>query len=258
MKRITSGLRYALTLTILFICVFSLVGLSYAGSNGQRGLIVPEPGTMALISTGFIGWFIRFARKRFHEFKRLFDMVASALGLVIVSPIIAMTAVVIKTVSPGPVFFEQERVGWGGKVFKIYKIRTMRMDAEKHTGPVWAKENDPRLIKFGKVIRKLHLDELPQLYNVLKGDMSIVGPRPERPVFVEKLSGKIVDYRKRVSIRPGITGLAQVWHKYDETLKDVKKKVKYDLLYIREMCFLVDLRILLRTVIVCALGKGAR
>lgn len=258
MKRITSGLRSALALTIILICAFSLIGLSYADSNGQRGLIAPEPGTMALLSTGLAGWFIRFARKRFHEFKRAFDMIASSLGLVMVSPIIVMTAIVIKTVSPGPVFFKQERVGWGGKVFDIYKMRTMRVDAEKHTGPVWAKENDPRLIKFGKAIRKLHLDELPQLYNVLKGDMSIVGPRPERPVFVEKLIGEIVDYRKRVNIRPGITGLAQVWHKYDETLKDVKKKVKYDLLYIREMCFMVDLRILLRTVIVCALGKGAR
>jgi lipopolysaccharide/colanic/teichoic acid biosynthesis glycosyltransferase len=134
----------------------------------------------------------------------------------------------------------------------------MHVDAEKHTGPTWAKENDPRLIRFGSIIRKAHIDELPQLYNVLRGDMSIVGPRPERPVFVEKLSKEVVDYQKRIKVRPGITGLAQVWHKYDETIADVRKKVKYDLLYIREMCFMVDIRILLRTVIVAALGKGAR
>lgn len=258
MKRIHSGLRHALVFTILLICAFSLIGLSYADSNIKPGLIAPEPGTVALISTGFVGWFIRFARKRFHEFKRVFDIIASSLGLVMASPIIAMTAVVIKTVSPGPVFFKQERVGLRGKTFSIYKMRTMRVDAEKYTGPMWARENDSRLIRFGKVIRKLHVDELPQLYNVIRGDMSIVGPRPERPVFVEKLSSEIGDYRRRVNVRPGITGLAQVWHKYDETIKDVKKKVKYDLLYIREMCFLVDLRILVRTVLVCALGKGAR
>jgi lipopolysaccharide/colanic/teichoic acid biosynthesis glycosyltransferase len=104
----------------------------------------------------------------------------------------------------------------------------------------------------------MHIDELPQLFNVLKGDMSIVGPRPERPVFVEQLSSQIRDYRKRISVRPGITGLAQIWHKYDETIEDVKKKVRYDLLYIREMCLMVDLRILMRTVVVAARGKGAR
>jgi lipopolysaccharide/colanic/teichoic acid biosynthesis glycosyltransferase len=108
------------------------------------------------------------------------------------------------------------------------------------------------------MIRKMHIDELPQLLNVLIGDMSIVGPRPERLVFVDKLSVEISDYKKRINVRPGITGLAQVRHKYDETIKDVRKKVKYDLLYIREMCFMVDLRILLRTVLVAAMGTGAR
>jgi len=210
------------------------------------------------MSTGFIGWVIRFARKSFQEFKRIFDVVSSAIGIVMVSPVIALTAVVVKTVSPGPVFFRQQRVGLNGRLFDIYKIRTMRLDAEKTTGPVWAQENDPRLIKFGKLIRKMHIDELPQLYNVLKGEMSIVGPRPERPVFVKELSSQIADYPKRIQVKPGITGLAQVWHKYDETLQDVRKKVKYDLLYIREMCLMVDIRILLRTVLVSARGKGAR
>ncbi len=174
--------------------------------------MAPEPGTMMIISTGFLGWMIRFARRRFHEFKRLFDIIAGALGLVVASPIIGITALIIKIVSPGPVFFTQERVGWGGEIFKIYKMRTMKVDAEKYTGPVWAQEDDPRLIKFGKTIRKMHIDELPQLFNVLRGEMSIVGPRPERPVFVEKLCAEIADYPKRINVRPGITGLAQVWH----------------------------------------------
>lgn len=242
----------------VFLCVLSVAAVCYAQPEAPNILAVPEPGTMALVSTGFIGWLASIARRRFKEFKKTFDIIMSAIGLVLTFPVIVMTAIVIKVVSPGPVLFSQERVGWGGKLFKIYKLRTMKVDAEKDSGPVWAKEDDPRLIKFGKLIRKLHLDELPQLFNVLKGEMSIIGPRPERPSFVQKLSSEIHDYRKRLLVRPGITGLAQVRHKYDETLRDVRKKVKYDLLYIREMCFMVDLRILMRTVIVSVLGKGAR
>ena len=219
---------------------------------------MPEPNTIALVSTGVLGFMTQFARRHFQEFKRVFDNIAAGVGIVMAAPVILFTAIVIKIVSPGPAFFKQERAGWGGKPFYIYKLRTMRVDAEKSTGPTWAEEDDPRLIRFGKLIRKMHIDELPQLFNVLKGDMSIVGPRPERPVFVEKLSKDISDYRKRMNVKPGITGLAQVWHKYDETIADVRKKVKYDLLYIREMCLMVDLRILMRTVIVAALGKGAR
>lgn len=219
---------------------------------------MPEPTTIALVSTGFIGFVTQFARRHFREFKRFFDNIIAGAGIAIAAPVIFFTAIIIKIVSPGPVFYKQERVGWGGKIFYIYKLRTMHVDAEKLTGPTWAKEDDPRLIKFGKLIRKAHIDELPQLFNVLKGDMSIVGPRPERPVFVEKLNREVVDYQKRIAVRPGITGLAQVWHRYDETIADVRKKVKYDLLYIREMCLMVDIRILLRTVIVAALGKGAR
>ena len=161
----------------------------------------------------------------------------------------------IKIVSPGPVTFKQQRVGQNGEIFNLYKLRTMRIDAERDTGPVWAKKRDARLIKCGHLLRSTHIDELPQLVNVVKGDMSIVGPRPERPFFVEKLSKEIEDYKKRHRVKPGITGLAQVWHKYDETLKDVKKKIKYDLLYIRKMCPLVDFRILLRTLRVVALRQ---
>jgi exopolysaccharide biosynthesis polyprenyl glycosylphosphotransferase len=218
-----------------------------------------ESGSLVLISvTGIFGYVIRFARRRFQEFKRIFDVTISVIGLVVATPIVALTAIIIKIVSPGPIFFRQERVGLEGKIFNMYKIRTMKIDAEKDTGPIWAKENDPRLIKFGKIIRKAHIDEIPQLINVLRGEMSIVGPRPERPAFVEDLGKQIKEYRKRLKVKPGITGLAQVWHKYDETLEDVKKKIKYDLLYIRKMCLMVDLRILLRTIIVVVRGQGAR
>src|SRR3989338_62953 len=130
--------------------------------------------------------------------------------------------------------------------------------AQKETVPVWAPKNDCRIPPLGKVLRQTRIDELPQFWNVLKGDMSIVGPRPERPVFVEKFVKEIPDYEKRLAVKPGITGLAQVWHRYDETVADVKKKIKYDILYIKKFCLWTDLGILLRTVLVVLTGSGAR
>ncbi len=248
--------HYLMMFAFILISLFSLVGICYA-AHSKLTFIVPEPTATVIVSTGVVGWLIRFANKRFQEFKRILDIFSASIGLIILSPVMLFMAIFVKIVSPGPAFFKQERVGLEGKLFYIYKLRTMRVDAEKDTGPMWARKDDPRLIKFGKAIRKLHLDELPQLYNVIKGDMSIVGPRPERPVFVEKLCEEILDYKKRIQVRPGITGLAQVHHKYDETIADVRKKVKYDLLYIREMRFSVDMGILARTVIVSARGKGA-
>ncbi|MDP1853761.1 MAG: sugar transferase [Candidatus Omnitrophota bacterium] len=220
----------------------------------------PEASSFILFSTGIMGYLIRFARRRFQEFKRGFDVVVSVIGLIITSPLILSAAILTKIISPkGTVFFRQERVGKNGAIFYIFKLRTMRPDAEKATGAVWAKENDPRLIPFiGKLFRKGHIDELPQLINVLHGEMSIVGPRPERPEFVVKLKEVIPDYEKRLAVNPGITGLAQVWHKYDETIEDVKKKIKYDLLYIRKMCLMVDIRILFKTMFVVLTGQGAR
>ncbi len=258
MEKIKSHLNYTILFIFLGLFVFFLMQICYAQTNPEPRAMTPEPSSLALISTGIAGWLIRFARKRFNEFKRFFDTAVAATGLVIASPVIGATAILIKIVSPGPVFFKQERMGCRGKVFDIYKMRTMKIDAEKETGAIWAQENDPRLIKFGKIIRKAHIDEIPQLFNVLKGEMSIVGPRPERPVFVKGLAEEIRDYRKRLKVKPGITGLAQVWHKYDETIQDVKKKIKYDLLYIKRMCLMTDIRILLRTILVVALGRGAR
>jgi exopolysaccharide biosynthesis polyprenyl glycosylphosphotransferase len=245
-------------LVFLAIFLFLVIGVAYAETRSGSHAHAPEPGSIILLSTGICGWIVGFARRRFRQFKRMFDLTVAGLGLIVAMPLMLLAAIVIKAVSPGPVFFKQRRVGWDGKLFDIYKLRTMKLDAEKETGPIWAQENDPRLIRFGKFIRKAHLDELPQLFNVLKGEMSIVGPRPERPVFVKTLSKEIKEYNKRFTAKPGITGLAQVWHKYDETVEDVKKKIKYDLLYIRKMCLMVDLRILLRTILVVARGQGAR
>jgi lipopolysaccharide/colanic/teichoic acid biosynthesis glycosyltransferase len=189
----------------------------------------PEPATILLFLSGITGALIRFARKSFRKCKRYLDLFLSILGMLITAPLVAYAAALIKLHSRGPVIYRQKRVGKNGTVFKIYKLRTMYVDAEKETGAIWAKTNDPRITPIGRILRKTHIDEIPQLFNVLKGEMSIVGPRPERPEMVRDLKKLITDYEKRLEVTPGITGLAQVWYKYDETIEDVKKKVKYDL-----------------------------
>ena len=196
-------------------------------------------------------------RKRFALVKELADRLLAIVGLLVFLPLFAVLALVIKLTSKGPVFFRQPRVGQNGRVFDIIKLRTMYSDAEQSTGPIWAKPNDPRITPVGKFLRMTHLDELPQLLNVIKGEMSIVGPRPERPIFVDRFRNQIPYYSERLRVKPGITGLAQVCHKYDETLRDVKRKLAYDLLYIQRMCLMVDLAILFMTVRRLT-GKGAR
>jgi exopolysaccharide biosynthesis polyprenyl glycosylphosphotransferase len=196
-------------------------------------------------------------RRRFALVKELADRLMAIVGLLAFLPLLLVLAVLIKLTSKGPVFFKQPRVGRNGKIFEIIKLRTMHLDAEQSTGPIWAKPNDPRITPVGKFLRMTHLDEVPQLLNVLKGEMSLVGPRPERPVFVDRFRNQIPYYSERLRVKPGITGLAQVCHKYDETLRDVKRKLAYDLLYIQRMCLMVDLAILFMTVRRLT-GKGAR
>lgn len=188
--------------------------------------------------------------------KRTMDIVFSLIFLILTLPITIITAILIKLESPGPVLFKQERAGLNGKPFMMYKFRSMRADAEKYTGPVWAQKNDPRVTRVGKFIRKVRIDEIPQMINILKGEMSLVGPRPERPVFVEKLSKEIPLYKKRLTVRPGLTGWAQVKHKYDETIDDVRVKLRYDLFYIENMSIRMDLKIMFRTVFVMLFGLG--
>jgi lipopolysaccharide/colanic/teichoic acid biosynthesis glycosyltransferase len=196
-------------------------------------------------------------RKRFILVKEVLDRLAAAAGLVALAPVMAVIAIVIRATSKGPVFYTQTRVGKDGRPFGIFKFRTMILDAEASTGPVWAQENDPRVTRFGRFLRNSHLDEVPQLLNVLRGEMSIVGPRPERPVFVGKFRDQIPSYGERLRVKPGITGLAQVCHKYDETVKDVRRKLAYDLLYIQKMCLMVDVAIVFLTMRRLS-GKGAR
>jgi exopolysaccharide biosynthesis polyprenyl glycosylphosphotransferase len=188
--------------------------------------------------------------------KRLMDICISLLILLVSLPVTLVVSVLIKLDSPGTVLYKQKRAGLNGKEFDIYKFRSMRNDAEKSTGPVWSQKNDPRITRVGKFIRKVRIDEIPQMINVLKGEMSLVGPRPERPYFVEKLAQEIPLYKKRLKVRPGVTGWAQVKHKYDETIEDVKTKLRYDLFYIENMSLRMDFKILFRTVFVVLFGKG--
>ena len=218
----------------------------------------PEPSTLALFGSGLIGMIGSFVRRTYEVTKRIFDVTAAILGFIILSPLLILTAIAVKLTSKGPIIYKQTRVGQYGRYFTIYKFRSMCQDAEKGTGAVWAKTNDSRLSPIGKILRKSHVDELPQLFNILKGEMSLIGPRPERPKFVKQFKKDIPDYEKRLFVKPGITGLAQVWWRYDESFTDVKKKLKYDLLYIKNVCLTADLNILLRTVRVVFTGEGAK
>jgi len=218
-------------------------------------------------------------------FKKSLDVCGSILGLILASPIFIVMPILIKLDSSGPVFYTQERVGINrrrrnrrlyrtdiddnrrrrdrrridnfGKPFKVIKFRTMVQDAEKKSGPVWATKNDARVTKLGRFMRKTRIDEIPQLINVLMGDMSLVGPRPERPVFVRDLQEKVPNYAVRLKVKPGVTGLAQVSSGYDSSIDSVITKVKHDVNYIRNWSIWSDMKILARTVLVVITGKGA-
>ena len=217
--------------------------------------------------------------------KRTLDIAGAAVGLLLASPLMLLAAIAVKLDSPGPVFYTQLRVGvnrrkanrrycqkigvadqrlrdrrredYLGRPFEIVKFRTMIQDAEKQTGPVWATRNDARVTRVGRVLRQTRLDEVPQFWSVLKGDMSLVGPRPERPVFVRQLSERVEGYRRRLEVKPGLTGLAQVENGYDLSVTSVHDKVRFDIKYISSWSIWTDMRILLKTVVVVVTGKGA-
>jgi exopolysaccharide biosynthesis polyprenyl glycosylphosphotransferase len=178
--------------------------------------------------------------------KRIFDLVFSLLGLLLFAPMFPFLALAIKLDSPGPIIYSQKRVGKKGKVFVLYKLRTMVADAEKW-GPRWAKPDDPRITRAGRILRKTHLDELPQLFNILKGEMSFVGPRPERPAFVDQLKQEIPYYDIRHLVKPGFTGWAQINYGYGASVKDAEEKLKYELYYIKNRFVFLDLGIILKT-----------
>jgi lipopolysaccharide/colanic/teichoic acid biosynthesis glycosyltransferase len=188
--------------------------------------------------------------------KRATDLVLSALGLVIAWPVMLAVAIAVRLDSEGPILFKQERVGGDGKVFTVFKFRSMRSDAEKLTGPVWASADDPRVTRCGRFLRRTRLDELPQLFNVLSGDMSLVGPRPERPVFVAELARQIPYYIQRHIVKPGLTGWAQINYPYGNTVDDALQKLQYDLFYIKYQSLLFDLSIVFHTVKTVLLRKG--
>jgi exopolysaccharide biosynthesis polyprenyl glycosylphosphotransferase len=180
-------------------------------------------------------------------FKRAFDMVFSLIGLILLFPLLVIIALVVKTTSRGPVFYTQKRIGLDGKQFKMIKYRTMVTDAEKETGPIWSPANDHRVTKIGRLLRKFSIDELPQLFNVLIGNMSLVGPRPERPELVEKFKYNIPRYMLRHSVRTGMTGWAQVHGLRGNTPLD--KRIEFDIYYIQNWSFRLDLQILWRTLL---------
>jgi len=217
--------------------------------------------------------------------KRILDLTVASIGVVLAFPLFLIVAILIKLTSRGPIFYTQQRIGVNrrrrdnrvysiaagderrsrdrrrennqGRPFNVIKFRTMVNDAEKISGPVWATKNDARITSLGRFLRKTRIDETPQLFNVLKGEMSMVGPRPERPKFVKDLSARVPDYAERLNVKPGITGQAQVTTGYDTSIESVYEKVKNDVEYIRKWSILTDLKILMKTILVVITGKGA-
>ncbi|HKV81076.1 MAG TPA: TIGR03013 family XrtA/PEP-CTERM system glycosyltransferase [Candidatus Sulfotelmatobacter sp.] len=207
-------------------------------------------------------WLIFAEGFRFSTFnrvlRRFLNFTAALIGLIFALPIIPLVAVAVKLSSPGPIFYHQKRVGRGGITFYCHKFRTMRQDAEADTGATWATDNDPRITRVGKFLRTSRLDEIPQLWCVLKGDMHFVGPRPERPEFVESLNKDIPYYYVRHTVRPGITGWAQVQYKYGNTKEDALEKLQHDLFYIKNASVGLDFWIVFQTVKIVLLGRGAK
>ena len=192
------------------------------------------------------------------SYKRIYDIIFSTVGLFIAAPLFPILAVLIKQDSPGPIFYKQLRVGENEVEYFVYKFRTMSQDAEKQTGAVWAQQDDPRVTRIGQFMRKTRLDEIPQLYNVLKGDMSFIGPRPERMAFVERLKETIPFYSTRHFVKPGVTGWAQVCYPYGASDEDALEKMRYDLFYIKNYSVFLDFRIIIETIRVVLTGFGGR
>jgi exopolysaccharide biosynthesis polyprenyl glycosylphosphotransferase len=199
-----------------------------------------------------------FHRSRFRDsVKRAVDVSAAVIGLILAAPVLAVLAIAIRATSPGAALFRQMRVGLGGEVFTVYKLRSMCIDAEADTGAVWAQPGDARITPLGRFMRRTRLDELPQLWNVLRGSMSLVGPRPERPEFVRELAERIPFYGQRHTVKPGLTGWAQVRYTYGASVEDALEKLQYDLYYIKNLSVSFDLFIVFETLKTVILRRGA-
>ena len=214
---------------------------------------IPDLRPSHLIFSGEMG-----PRRWMVQLQGLYSEVLGIIGMLITLPVMAVVALVVKFSSPGPILFRQTRVGLHGKTFVLYKFRSMYADAEARTGAVWATKDDPRITPAGRWLRRLRLDELPQFFNVVRGQMSIVGPRPERPEFCAMLEEKIPFYRQRHCVKPGITGWAQINHKYGDTIEDSLTKLEYDLYYIKNVGPALDAYIIFHTMKVMLLSRGAQ
>ena len=222
----------------------------YEEESGRLSIDHLKPSAL-IFSTGF--------RRRLVSMvlKRIIDVVAALIGLVMLIPLTLMLAIAIKLDTPGPVFYKQMRVGLRGRPYMIWKFRSMKQDAET-MGARWAATEDPRVSRVGRWLRKWRMDEVPQLINVLRGEMSLVGPRPERPVFVQELRNSIPYYDLRHTVRPGITGWAQTKFRYGASKEDSHVKLQYDLYYVKNLSLMLDMRIVVNTIKVMLLGEGAR
>jgi len=223
----------------------------YESMTGKIPVEIINPSWLVQSSGFLITPFIR-------AMKRIFDIILSSLVLLITLPFFPIIVIMVKYKSPGPVFYFQQRVGKQGKDFTIYKFRSMGTDAESKEGVAWAKENDPRITQFGHILRKTRIDELPQLVNVLKGEMSFIGPRPERPQFVEKICEVTPYYMERHAVKPGITGWAQVMYPYGASLGDSVEKLRYDLYYINNLSIFLELLIVFETIKIILFRRGSR
>lgn len=234
-----------------------------------RGVRIEDASTALAGLTGRVAlravkpsWFVfsdGFQRSKWNDFlKRVGDLFFGLMGLVLSSPVMLAVALAVRLDSEGPIIYHQTRVGRMGRCFEVYKFRSMTVNAEKVNGAQWATENDPRVTRVGRILRKYRLDELPQFFNVIRGDMSFVGPRPERPCFVEELKEKIPYYDERHSVRPGLTGWAQVQYSYGASIEDAFNKLEYDLFYLKNLSLTFDLLIILQTVRLVLAGRGGR
>jgi len=241
---------------------------------GAWRLPPPEAASPVFGAAAFIA--VSILKQIYSRFRKLFDVIGAVIALSLLFPVILIAAGLVLLDSPGPVFFMQTRVGINrrnsmfktennrrrrenaGVPFRVLKFRTMRVNAEAGTGPVWASRNDSRVTRIGRLLRKSRIDEIPQFVNVLRGEMSIVGPRPERPVFIKVLNENVRGYARRLEIKPGITGLAQVRYRYAATVADARRKLKYDLLYLKKVSFVVDFWILIATFGTVLFARGAR